>query len=190
MPKSKEARLSKALKYITFPIDEITLWPSYLQNRCLSILLVNPTKVTVGYLLKSSRRFRIEVSPRCGFIRPTSYQKIDIVLWKLNNQSFRIRNDRLTAMIAIKPDNIDISDASILWNESVYFPPAVARRCIKITYQQPFEGSEGLIESSSSPLGKQTSGESESALTSPEITTTEEDAKIEIVEKQDQQHYE
>ncbi|KRY73618.1 hypothetical protein T4A_3806 [Trichinella pseudospiralis] len=176
MSKSKEEKLCKALRYVTFPIEEITLWPSYLQNRCLSILLVNPTKVTVGYLLKASRRFRIEISPRCGFIQPQSYQKIDIVFWKLNNQSFKIRNDRLTAMFAVKPDNIDTSDASILWDESVYFAPAVARRCIKITYQQPFEGSERFTESNSSLLDKKASGES--VITEPEITTTEADTEI------------
>ncbi|OUC41608.1 hypothetical protein D917_10789 [Trichinella nativa] len=57
----------------------------------------------------------------------------------VDEYNFTIRADRLTVLLAVKPEDLSFSEPSLLWDGVSYLPDIYARRCIIVNYKIPFE---------------------------------------------------
>ncbi|KRZ79825.1 hypothetical protein T10_12319 [Trichinella papuae] len=129
---------NKALEQISLPFQEIKVWPSCAQWRHIQFAITNPTSVTIGFHLRSTRPSGISVHPTYGFIECNNFAMVEVRFPKVEH-SCRMRADRLTVLLAVKPEGISRAEPELLWDEATFLPEIYARRCITIKYRRPFE---------------------------------------------------
>ncbi|KRY87840.1 hypothetical protein T4D_15330 [Trichinella pseudospiralis] len=129
---------NKALEQISLPFQEIKVWPSYAQWRHIQFALTNPTSVTIGFHLRTTRPSAISVYPTYGFIERNNFAMVEIRFPKVEH-SCRMRTDRLTVLLAVKPDCVSRAEPELLWDEKNFMMEIYARKCITINYKRPFE---------------------------------------------------
>ncbi|KAL1230965.1 Cohesin subunit [Trichinella spiralis] len=135
---STEADSNKVLKKISLPLREIKVWLSCTQWRHIEFEITNPTDVTIGFHLKSTRPSAMSAHPTYGFIEKHKSAVVKIHFPKVVEYNF-MRADRLTVLFAVKPEDLSISEPRLLWDEENYMPDIYARRCIVVNYRRPFE---------------------------------------------------
>ncbi|KRX59379.1 Protein SMG8, partial [Trichinella sp. T9] len=130
---------NKALAKISLPLREVKVWLSCTQWRHFEFEITNPTDVIIGFHLKSTRPSAINVHPTYGFIEKRKSAVVKIHFPKVDEYNFTIRADRLTVLLAVKPEDLSFSEPSLLWDGVSYLPDIYARRCIIVNYKIPFE---------------------------------------------------
>ncbi|KRY20348.1 hypothetical protein T12_10406 [Trichinella patagoniensis] len=150
---STEADSNKVLKKISLPFREIKVWLSCTQWRHIEFEITNPTDVTIGFHLKSTRPSAMSVHPTYGFIEKHKSAMVKIHFPKVVEYNF-MRADRLTVLFAVKPEDLSISKPRLLWDDENYMPDIYARRCIVVNYRRPFENETIKTSRKSSSKGK------------------------------------
>ncbi|KAL1240545.1 Vesicle-associated membrane protein-associated protein [Trichinella spiralis] len=136
---SKEEDSNKALEKISLPFQEIKVWLSCTQRRHIKFAITNPTNVTIGFHLRSTRPSAIIVNPTYGYIEKHDFAMAKVYFPKVDEHDFKVRSDRLTVLLAVKPEDLPISEPKLLWDEKDHRLDIFARRCITVKYSKPFE---------------------------------------------------
>ncbi|KRZ06949.1 hypothetical protein T11_5754 [Trichinella zimbabwensis] len=136
---SSEEDSNKALEQISLPFQEIKVWLSCTQWRHIEFAIRNPTNIIIGFHLKSTRPSGISVHPTYGFIEKNSHVIVKVHFPKVDEYRWVMQTDRLTVLLAVKPEGISIKQPELLWDEKIFMTEIYARRCIIINYKRPFE---------------------------------------------------
>ncbi|KAL1284129.1 hypothetical protein T4B_3996 [Trichinella pseudospiralis] len=155
---SNEEEYNNALRKISLPFHEIKVWLSCTQSRKIEFAITNPTNVTIGFHLRNTRTSVITVYPMYGFIKKNSHVMIQVHFPKVDECSWVVRADRLTVLLAVKPECISMKQPELLWDETTVLPEIYARRCITINYTRPFEN-ETIKKCKAKTKGKTTTDE-------------------------------
>ncbi|XP_003377110.1 hypothetical protein Tsp_01280 [Trichinella spiralis] len=156
---SKEEDSNKALEKISLPFQEIKVWLSCTQRRHIKFAITNPTNVTIGFHLRSTRPSAIIVYPTYGYIAKHDFAMAKVYFPKVDEHDFKVRSDRLTVLLAVKPEDLPISEPKLLWDEKDHRLDIFARRCITVKYSKPFENQKIKTSRKSSTKGKETTDE-------------------------------
>ncbi|KRZ17651.1 hypothetical protein T11_1656 [Trichinella zimbabwensis] len=136
---SNAEEYNKVLEKISLPLHEIKVWLSCTQWRKIEFAITNPTDAIIGFHLRNTRTSAITVQPTYGFIKKNSYVMIKVHFPKVDECNWIMRADRLTVLLAVKPECISMKQPELLWDETTFLPEIYARRCITINYKRPFE---------------------------------------------------
>ncbi|KRX94234.1 hypothetical protein T4E_4902 [Trichinella pseudospiralis] len=145
---------NKALEQISLPFQEIKVCLSCTQWRHIEFAIRNPTDIIIGFHLKSTRPSFISLYPTYGFIDKNSHVIVKVHFPKVDEYRWIMRTDRLTVLLAVKPECMSIKRPELLWNEKNFMTEIYARKCITINYKRPFENETIKKSRRSSTKGK------------------------------------